>query len=140
MLFSLLTNVKMPTIIGVLTFMSRKNFMLSCACSTFQLPPPPPSYEIFINSIPRTLRSHSFCKFSRAKNCHTTVPPNDCCGKRQGQKMSSISHPGPSVDAGAVFHFFLHLIHLINKRAACASNRVYLPCSKAYCRRTSACP
>ena len=28
MLFSLLINVKMPTIVGILTFMSRKNFML----------------------------------------------------------------------------------------------------------------
>ena len=30
MLFCLLINVKMPTIIGILTFMSRKKFMLSC--------------------------------------------------------------------------------------------------------------
>ena len=29
MLFFLLINVKMPTIVGILTFMSRKNFMLS---------------------------------------------------------------------------------------------------------------
>ena len=29
MLFFLLINVKMPTIDGILTFMSRKNFMLS---------------------------------------------------------------------------------------------------------------
>ena len=29
MLFFPLTNVKMPTIVGILTFMSRKNFMLS---------------------------------------------------------------------------------------------------------------
>ena len=29
MLFSLLVNVKMPTIAGILTFMSRKNLMLS---------------------------------------------------------------------------------------------------------------
>ena len=29
MLFSPLINVKMPTIVGILTFMSRKNFMLS---------------------------------------------------------------------------------------------------------------
>ena len=29
MLFFLLTNVKMPTIVGILTFMSRKNFMLN---------------------------------------------------------------------------------------------------------------
>ena len=29
MLFSLLINVKMPTIVGILTFMSRKNFMLN---------------------------------------------------------------------------------------------------------------
>ena len=29
MLYSLLINVKMPTIVGILTFMSRKNFMLS---------------------------------------------------------------------------------------------------------------
>ena len=28
MLFSLFINVKMPTIVGILTFMSRKNFML----------------------------------------------------------------------------------------------------------------
>ena len=28
-LFFLLINVKMPTIVGILTFMSRKNFMLS---------------------------------------------------------------------------------------------------------------
>ena len=31
MLFFLLTNVKMPTIVGILTFMSRKNFMLNLA-------------------------------------------------------------------------------------------------------------
>ena len=30
MLFFLLINVKMPTIVGILTFMSRKNFMLNC--------------------------------------------------------------------------------------------------------------
>ena len=29
MLFFLLINVKMPTIVGILTFMSRKNFMLN---------------------------------------------------------------------------------------------------------------
>ena len=29
MLFFLLINVKMPTIVGILTFMSKKNFMLS---------------------------------------------------------------------------------------------------------------
>ena len=29
MLFFLLINVKMPTIVGILTFMSRENFMLS---------------------------------------------------------------------------------------------------------------
>ena len=29
MLFFLLTNVKIPTIVGILTFVSRKNFMLS---------------------------------------------------------------------------------------------------------------
>ena len=29
MLFFLLINVKMPTTVGILTFMSRKNFMLS---------------------------------------------------------------------------------------------------------------
>ena len=29
MLFFLLINVKMPTIVGILTFMSRKKFMLS---------------------------------------------------------------------------------------------------------------
>ena len=29
MLFFLFINVKMPTIVGILTFMSRKNFMLS---------------------------------------------------------------------------------------------------------------
>ena len=29
MLFFLLINVKMPTIVGILTFKSRKNFMLS---------------------------------------------------------------------------------------------------------------
>ena len=29
MLFFLFTNVKMPTIVGILTFMSRKNFMLN---------------------------------------------------------------------------------------------------------------
>ena len=29
MLFFLLIHVKMPTIVGILTFMSRKNFMLS---------------------------------------------------------------------------------------------------------------
>ena len=29
MLFSPLINVKIPTIVGILTFMSRKNFMLS---------------------------------------------------------------------------------------------------------------
>ena len=29
MLFFLLINVKMPTIVGILTFMSRKNFMLT---------------------------------------------------------------------------------------------------------------
>ena len=29
MLFFLLTNVKMPTIVDILTFMSRKNFMLN---------------------------------------------------------------------------------------------------------------
>ena len=29
MLFFLLTNVEMPTIVGIFTFMSRKNFMLS---------------------------------------------------------------------------------------------------------------
>ena len=29
MLFSLLINVKMPTIVGILTFMSRKNFIIS---------------------------------------------------------------------------------------------------------------
>ena len=29
MLFFLLINVKVPTIVGILTFMSRKNFMLS---------------------------------------------------------------------------------------------------------------
>ena len=29
MLFFLLINVKMPTVVGILTFMSRKNFMLS---------------------------------------------------------------------------------------------------------------
>ena len=30
MLFFRLINVKMQTIVGILTFMSRKNFMLSC--------------------------------------------------------------------------------------------------------------
>ena len=30
MLFFPLVNVKMPTIVGILTIMSRKNFMLSC--------------------------------------------------------------------------------------------------------------
>ena len=30
MLFFMFINVKMPTIVGILTFMSRKNFMLSC--------------------------------------------------------------------------------------------------------------
>ena len=30
MLFFRLINVKMPTIVGILTFTSRKNFMLSC--------------------------------------------------------------------------------------------------------------
>ena len=30
MLFFPLINVKMPTIVGILTFMSRKKFMLSC--------------------------------------------------------------------------------------------------------------
>ena len=30
MLFFPLINVKTPTIVGILTFMSRKNFMLSC--------------------------------------------------------------------------------------------------------------
>ena len=30
MLFFLLRNVKMPTVVGILTFMSRKNYMLSC--------------------------------------------------------------------------------------------------------------
>ena len=29
MLFFMLMNVKMPTIVGILTFMSRKNFVLS---------------------------------------------------------------------------------------------------------------
>ena len=29
MLFFMLTNVQMPTIVGILTFMSRENFMLS---------------------------------------------------------------------------------------------------------------
>ena len=29
MLFFLLINVKMPTLVGILTFMSKKNFMLS---------------------------------------------------------------------------------------------------------------
>ena len=29
MLFSPLINVKMPTVVGILTFMGRKNFMLS---------------------------------------------------------------------------------------------------------------
>ena len=29
MLFSVLINVKMPTIVGILTFMGRKNFMLN---------------------------------------------------------------------------------------------------------------
>ena len=29
MLFSMFINVKMPTIVGILTFMSRKNFMLN---------------------------------------------------------------------------------------------------------------
>ena len=31
MLFFLLINVKMPTIVGSLTFMSRTNFMLNCS-------------------------------------------------------------------------------------------------------------
>ena len=30
LLFFLLINVKMPTIIGILTYISRKNFILSC--------------------------------------------------------------------------------------------------------------
>ena len=30
MVFSLLINVKMPTIVGILTFMTRKNFTLNC--------------------------------------------------------------------------------------------------------------
>ena len=30
MLFFPLINVKMPTVLGILTFMSRKNFMLNC--------------------------------------------------------------------------------------------------------------
>ena len=39
MLFSLLKNVKMPTTVGILTFPSRKNFMLSWV-----------AHEIFITS------------------------------------------------------------------------------------------
>ena len=35
MLFFLLINVKMPTIVGILTFMSRKNFMLICFIKSF---------------------------------------------------------------------------------------------------------
>ena len=33
--FFLLINVKMPTIVGILTFMSRKNFMLSSVKNVF---------------------------------------------------------------------------------------------------------
>ena len=35
MLFFPLTNVKMPTIVGILTFMSRKNFMFNSAEQSF---------------------------------------------------------------------------------------------------------
>ena len=35
MLFFLFVNVKMPTVVGILTFLSRKNFMLSSACKKF---------------------------------------------------------------------------------------------------------
>ena len=42
MLFFLLINVKMPTIVGILTFMSKKNFILRCV----------ENEKIFMTSVP----------------------------------------------------------------------------------------
>ena len=50
MIFFMLINVKMPTVVGILTFISRKNFMLNCV-----------EYEIsFITSDPDFAESEEF--------------------------------------------------------------------------------
>ena len=45
MLFFLLINVKMPTFVGILTFISRKNFMLSLVELEFFFITPGPDYR-----------------------------------------------------------------------------------------------
>ena len=64
MLFSVLINVKMPTIVGILTFMGRKNFMLNWV----------EHEKSFITSGPGFLMEHILWQH-RCRSCHRKCMP-----------------------------------------------------------------
>ena len=62
MLFSLLINVKMLTIVGILTFVSMKNFMLSCVEQKFFITSGSGSTSIFFPKGQRIPKAYLFSR------------------------------------------------------------------------------
>ena len=91
MLFLLLTNVKMPTIVGILTFMSRKNL-----CSAKLI-------NIFLYYLGASLRIHSLTKAKRKaiirNQCNQIPhPPLNPKGKEAHTQIDKLSRQTRTVN------------------------------------------